>query len=160
MDLGWIERLQLPKFWHDNLLGFLQSLLTAATQKRLPFLPYFPILMVSSESELLINCVLCVFLDSFNTAIYLEWSHSPSSGLSALTVPPIIKTTAAFTFYMYSGGGKYLASHQLCNFSHLKRRKRPVIFIIDMPQLWKTKQGWKKSRESHSLIFKELICKL
>ena len=31
---------------------------------------------------------------------------------------------------MYSGAKKYLASQQLCKFSHLKRWERPVIFII------------------------------
>ncbi len=39
----------------------------------------------------------------------------------------------------YSGAKKYLVSHQLCKFSHLKRWERPVIFIIDIPQLWETK---------------------
>ncbi len=60
---------------------------------------------------------------------------------------------------LYSGAKKYLVSHQLCKFSHLKRWERPVIFIIGIPQLWETK--WeKKSRKSHSRIFKEFICKL
>ncbi len=39
----------------------------------------------------------------------------------------------------YSGAKKYLVSHQLCKFSHLKRWERPVIFIIGIPQLWETK---------------------
>ncbi len=39
----------------------------------------------------------------------------------------------------YSGAKKYLVSHQLCKFSHLKRWERPVIFIIGLPQLWETK---------------------
>ncbi len=39
-------------------------------------------------------------------------------------------------FPIYSGAKKYLVSHQLCKFSHLKRWKRPVIFIIGIPQLW------------------------
>ncbi len=41
--------------------------------------------------------------------------------------------------YIYSGAKKYLVSHQLCKFSHLKRWERPVIFIIGIPQLWETK---------------------
>ncbi len=41
--------------------------------------------------------------------------------------------------YTYSGAKKYLVSHQLCKFSHLKRWERPVIFIIGIPQLWETK---------------------
>ncbi len=41
--------------------------------------------------------------------------------------------------YMYSGAKKYLVSHQLCKFSHLKKWERPVIFIIGIPQLWETK---------------------
>ncbi len=61
--------------------------------------------------------------------------------------------------YMYSGAKKYLVSHQLCKFSHLKRWERPVIFIIGIPQLWETKYN-KKSRKSHCRIFKEFICKL
>ncbi len=40
---------------------------------------------------------------------------------------------------IYSGAKKYLVSHQLCKFSHLKRWERPVIFIIGIPQLWETK---------------------
>ncbi len=40
---------------------------------------------------------------------------------------------------VYSGAKKYLVSHQLCKFSHLKRWERPVIFIIGIPQLWETK---------------------
>ena len=43
----------------------------------------------------------------------------------------------------YSGAKKYLVSHQLCKFSHLKRWERPVIFIIGIPQLWETKWGKK-----------------
>ncbi len=39
----------------------------------------------------------------------------------------------------YSGAKKYLVSHQLWKFSHLKRWERPVIFIIGIPQLWETK---------------------
>ncbi len=39
----------------------------------------------------------------------------------------------------YNGAKKYLVSHQLCKFSHLKRWERPVIFIIGIPQLWETK---------------------
>ena len=35
----------------------------------------------------------------------------------------------------YSGAKKYLVSHQLCKFSHLKRLERPVIFIIGTLQL-------------------------
>ncbi len=38
-------------------------------------------------------------------------------------------------FSIYSGAKKYLVSHQLCKFSHLKRRDRPVIFIIGIPQV-------------------------
>ncbi len=38
--------------------------------------------------------------------------------------------------YIYSGAKKYLVSHHLCKFSHLKRWERPVIFIIGIPQLW------------------------
>ena len=41
--------------------------------------------------------------------------------------------------YMYSGAKKYLVSHQLCKFSHLKRWEKPVIFIIGTLQLWQTK---------------------
>ncbi len=41
--------------------------------------------------------------------------------------------------YIYSGAKKYLVSHQLCKFFHLKRWERPVIFIIGIPQLWETK---------------------
>ncbi len=59
----------------------------------------------------------------------------------------------------YSGAKKYLVSHQLCKFSHLKRWERPVIFIIGIPQLWETNNN-KKSRKSHCSIFKEFICKL
>ncbi len=40
--------------------------------------------------------------------------------------------------YIYSGAKKYLVSHQLYKFSHLKRWERPVIFIIGIPQLCKT----------------------
>ncbi len=40
---------------------------------------------------------------------------------------------------IYSGAKKYLVSHQLCKFSHLKRWERPVILIIGIPQLWETK---------------------
>ncbi len=43
----------------------------------------------------------------------------------------------------YSRAKKYLVSHQLCKFSHLKRWERPVIFIIGLPQLWETKWGEK-----------------
>ena len=60
---------------------------------------------------------------------------------------------------MCSGAKKYLVSHQLCKFSHLKRWERPVIFIIGTLQLWETKWEKKKSSKSH-LIFKEFICKL
>ena len=61
--------------------------------------------------------------------------------------------------HTYSGAKKYLVSHQLCKFSHLKRWERPVIFIIGTLQLWLTK--WeKKSRKSHYRIFNEFICKL
>ncbi len=42
---------------------------------------------------------------------------------------------------IYSGAKKYLVSHQLCKFSHLKRWERPVIFIIGIPQLWETKKN-------------------
>jgi hypothetical protein len=61
---------------------------------------------------------------------------------------------------LYSGAKKkYLVSHQLCKFSHLKRWERPVIFIIGTLQLWPTK--WQnKSRKSHCRIFYEFICKL
>ncbi len=41
--------------------------------------------------------------------------------------------------YIYSGAKKYLVSHQLYKFSHLKIWERPVIFIIGIPQLWETK---------------------
>ncbi len=44
-----------------------------------------------------------------------------------------------FVLEIYSGAKKYLVSHQLCKFSHLKRWERPVIFIIGIPQLWETK---------------------
>ena len=37
------------------------------------------------------------------------------------------------------GQKKYLVSHQLCKFSHLKRWERPLIFIIGTLQLWQTK---------------------
>ena len=60
---------------------------------------------------------------------------------------------------IYSGAKKYLVSHQLCKFSHLKRWERPVIFIIVTLQLWQT--TWeKKSRKSHCRILNEFICKL
>ncbi len=62
--------------------------------------------------------------------------------------------------FIYSGAKKYLVSHQLCKFSHLKRWERPVIFIIGIPQLWETKNEKKKSRKSHCRIFKEFIWKL
>ncbi len=42
-------------------------------------------------------------------------------------------------YHIYSGAKKYLVSHQLCKFSHLKRWERPVIFITGIPQLWETK---------------------
>ena len=45
---------------------------------------------------------------------------------------------------MYSGAKKYLVSHKLCKFSHLKRWQRPVIFIIGTLQLWLTKWEEKK----------------
>ena len=51
--------------------------------------------------------------------------------------------------YIYSGTKKYLVSHQLCTFSHLKRWERPVIGTF---QLWQTK--WEKT------FFNEIICKL
>ena len=61
--------------------------------------------------------------------------------------------------YTYSGAKKYLVSHKLCKFSHLKIWQRPVIFIIGTLQLWQT--NWeKKSRKSHCRIFNEFICKL
>ncbi len=47
--------------------------------------------------------------------------------------------TALSIYLIYSGAKKYLVSHQLCKFSHLKRWERPVIFIIGIPQLWETK---------------------
>ena len=56
-------------------------------------------------------------------------------------------------------GKKYLVSHQLCKFSHLKRWERTVIFIIGTLQLWQTK--WeKKSRKSHCRILNEFISQL
>ena len=62
-------------------------------------------------------------------------------------------------WHTYSEAKKYLVSHQLCKFSHLKRWERPVIFIIGTLQLWQTK--WeRKSRKSHCRIFNEFICKL
>ena len=45
-------------------------------------------------------------------------------------------------YSIYSGAKKYLVSHQLCKFSHLKRWERPLIFIIGTLQLWQTK--WEK----------------
>ncbi len=53
-----------------------------------------------------------------------------------------VKFLYIFSLYMiqmYSGAKKYLVSHQLWKFSHLKRWERPVIFIIGIPQLWETK---------------------
>jgi len=35
---------------------------------------------------------------------------------------------------IYSGAKRYLVSHQLCKFYHLKRWERPVIFIMGKPQ--------------------------
>ncbi len=52
--------------------------------------------------------------------------------MSSFTHPHVILN-------MYSGAKKYLVSHQLCKFSHLKRWERPVILIIGIPQLWETK---------------------
>ena len=48
---------------------------------------------------------------------------------------------------IYSVAKKYLDSHQLCKFSHLKRWERPVIFIIGTLQLWQTK--FEKNPENH-----------
>ena len=58
----------------------------------------------------------------------------------------------------YRGANKYLVSHQLCKFSHLKIWERPVISIIGTLQLDKMRKN--KSRKSHCRIFNEFICKL
>ncbi len=55
--------------------------------------------------------------------------------------------------YTYSGAKKYLVSHQLCKFSHLKRWEACTSTRRD-------KIRKKKSRKSHCRIFKEIICKL
>ncbi len=48
--------------------------------------------------------------------------------------------TYTYTYiHTHSGAKKYLVSHQLCKFSHLKRWERPVICIIGISQLWETK---------------------
>ena len=57
----------------------------------------------------------------------------------------------------YSGAKKYLVSHQLCKFSHLKRWERPVIFIIGALQLWRTKWG-EKNPENHIVGFLTPSC--
>ena len=62
--------------------------------------------------------------------------------------------------YIYSGAKKYLVSHQLCKFSHLKIWERPVIFIIGTLQLWQIKLEKFFFRKSHCRIFNEFICKL
>ncbi len=58
--------------------------------------------------------------------------------------------------YKYSGAKKYLVSHQLCKFSHLKRWERPVIIGIMHHRYTSTmrdKIRRKKSRKSHCRIF-------
>ncbi len=51
----------------------------------------------------------------------------------------VMSSGVVYVIRRYSGAKKYLVSHQLCKFSHLKRRERPVIFIIGIPQLRETK---------------------
>ncbi len=53
-------------------------------------------------------------------------------------------------------GKKYLVSHQLCKFSHLKRWERPVIFIIGIPQLWETNKKKKEIAGSHRPVTSSL----
>ena len=53
--------------------------------------------------------------------------------------------------YIYSGAKKYFVSHQLCKFSHLKRRERPVIFIIGTSTM--TDKMSKKNPENHIVGF-------
>ena len=61
--------------------------------------------------------------------------------------------------HRYSGAKKYLVSHQLCKFSHLKRWEA-CNFHHRYTSTMRDKMRMKKSRKSHCLIFKEFICKL
>ncbi len=67
-----------------------------------------------------------------------------------------IRTMMIKRLNIYSGAKKYLVSHQLCKFSHLKRWERSVIFIIRYTSTMRQN----KKRKSHCRIFKEFICKL
>ncbi len=53
---------------------------------------------------------------------------------------------------MYSGAKKYLVSHQLCKFSHLKRWERPVIFHHRYTSTMRDKIR-KKTPENHIVGF-------
>ena len=58
-----------------------------------------------------------------------EWNMVPSPSLFLAIYPchcgkPISPpTSSTYTHYTYSGAKTYLVSHQLCKFSHLKRRE-------------------------------------
>ena len=55
--------------------------------------------------------------------------------------------------YVYTvGQNKYLVSHQLCKFSHLKRWERPVIFIIRYTSTMTDKMR-KRNPENHIVGF-------
>ncbi len=55
---------------------------------------------------------------------------NPQPRVTSPTLYPLEPWLSPVCIYIYSGAKKYLVSHQLCKFSHLKRWERPVIFVI------------------------------
>ncbi len=71
---------------------------------------------------------------SFITSMFTHKEFVLMTGASSGEESTDIEQTCMIV-QTYSGAKKYLVSHQLCKFSHLKRLERPVIFIIGIPQL-------------------------
>ncbi len=59
----------------------------------------------------------------------LNWDIIYISIKKIMTLPPHFRIPP-HTTGMYSGAKKYLVSHQLCKFSHLKRWERLCMYVI------------------------------
>ena len=92
----------------------------------------------------LVGVMLTVF-----TSLIPEHKHSQNHGFKGSGGIPRIQLFPHSRHLTYSGAKKYLVSHQLCKFSHLKWWARPVSFIIGTIQLWQTK--WEKKIQKITL---------
>jgi hypothetical protein len=100
----------------------------------------------------------CGEMIRLGTSMYLKRNHSHA----LIEITNIMDTWELVDIWRLKDpdlAKKYLVSHQLCKFSHLKSWERPVIFIIGTLQLWQTKWG-DKNPENHIVGFlNEFICK-